>query len=88
MPAHPTVGKQYRQEFLEGEAEDEARVVARGLDITVPYGSFHNCLRTVEWTRLVPGIKEAKLYCPHVGFVKAKDVEGPETRLVLKHRFD
>jgi hypothetical protein len=28
-------------------------VVARGLDITVPYGSFHNCLKTVEWTRLV-----------------------------------
>lgn len=87
MPAHPTVGKHYRQEFFEGEAEDEARVVARGLDITVPYGSFHNCLKTVEWTRLEPGIKEAKFYCPGVGFVKAKDVEGPQTRLVLKHVF-
>jgi hypothetical protein len=87
MPAHPTVGKHYRQEFFEGEAEDEARVVARGLDITVPYGSFHNCLKTVEWTRLEPGIKEAKFYCPDVGFVKANDVEGPETRLVLKHVF-
>ena len=71
MPAHPTVGKHYRQEFFEGEAEDEARVVARGLDVTVPYGSFRNCLKTVEWTRLEPGIKEAKLYCPGVGFVKA-----------------
>jgi hypothetical protein len=87
MPAHPKVGQHYRQEFLAGEAEDEAQVVALGLDIRVPYGSFHNCIKTVEWTRLEPGIKEAKFYCPRVGFVKAADVEGPETRLVLWHIF-
>jgi hypothetical protein len=85
MPAHPAVGQHYRQEFFAGEAEDEAKVVDRGLDITVPYGSFHNCIKTVEWTRLEPGIKEAKFYCPRVGFVKANDVQGPETRLVLRH---
>jgi hypothetical protein len=85
MPAHPAVGQHYRQEFFAGEAEDEAMVVDRGLDITVPYGSFHNCIKTVEWTRLEPGIKEAKFYCPRVGFVKANDVQGPETRLVLRH---
>jgi hypothetical protein len=85
MPAHPAVGQHYRQEFFAGEAEDEAQVVDRGLDITVPYGAFHDCIKTVEWTRLEPGIKEAKFYCPRVGFVKAVDVQGPETRLVLKH---
>ena len=88
MPAHPQVGQHYQQEFFAGEAEDEARVTARGLDVTVPYGTFHNCLRTVEWTRLEPGIKEAKFYCPGIGFVKAKDVEGPEVRLVLKNVFE
>ena len=87
MPAHPIVGRHYRQEFFPGEAEDEAQVVDRGLDVTVPYGSFHNCIKTVEWTRLEPGIKEAKFYCPEVGFVKARDVQGPETRLVLRHIF-
>src|SRR4051794_11545156 len=87
MPAHPTVGLHYRQEFFAGEAEDEAQVVGRGLDIRVPYGSFHDCIKTVEWTRLEPGIKEAKFYCPRVGFVKATDVQGPETRLVLRHIF-
>jgi hypothetical protein len=85
MPAHPVIGQHYRQEFFAGEAEDEAQVVDRGLDIRVPYGSFHDCIKTVEWTRLEPGIKEAKFYCPRVGFVKATDVQGPETRLVLKH---
>jgi hypothetical protein len=83
MLAHPRVGDSYRQEFFAGEAEDQARVVARGLDQRVPYGSFQNCLRTVEFTRLEPGVKEAKIFCPRVGFVRAVGVEGPATRLVL-----
>jgi hypothetical protein len=83
MLAHPRVGDSYRQEFFAGEAEDQARVVARDLDQRVPYGSFQNCVRTVEFTRLEPGVKEAKIYCPGIGFVRAHDVEGPPTRLVL-----
>ncbi len=88
MPAHPQVGQHYQQEFFEGEAEDEARVTTRGVDVTVPYGTFHTCLRTVEWTRLEPGVKEAKIYCPGIGFVKANGIEGPKVRLVLKNVFD
>jgi hypothetical protein len=83
MLAHPKVGDQYRQEFLAGEAEDVARVVAQGVDVTVPYGSFHHCLKTVEFTRLEPGIKEAKMFCPGVGFVKAKSIQGETGHLVL-----
>ena len=83
MLAHPQVGDQYRQEFLAGEAEDVSRVVARGVDVTVPYGSFHHCLKTVEFTRLEPGIKEAKWFCPPVGFVKAKSIQGETGHLVL-----
>jgi hypothetical protein len=30
---------------------------------------------------------EAKFYCPNVGFVKARGLEGPPARLVLKHIF-
>jgi hypothetical protein len=83
MLAHPQITDSYRQEFLAGEAEDEARVVGKDLDITVPYGSFHNCIKTVEWTRLEPGVKESKVNCPGVGFVRAHSEEGPFTRLVL-----
>jgi hypothetical protein len=83
MLAHPKVGDSYRQEFLAGEAEDVARVVARGIAERVPYGSFHNCLRTAEVTRLEPGIKEAKIFCAGIGFVRAQGVQGPTTRLVL-----
>ena len=87
MPAHPQVGQHYFQEFFRGEAEDQARVVARGLDVTVPFGTFHNCIKTVEFTRLEPGVKEAKFYCPGVGFVRAKGILGSEAFLVLKNVF-
>jgi hypothetical protein len=83
MLAHPHVPDRYFQEFLAGEAEDQARVVGLGIDLRVPYGSFDNCLKTVEWTRLEPGVKESKVFCPGVGFVKAHSEEGPFTNLVL-----
>jgi hypothetical protein len=83
MLAHPHIGDKYRQEFLAGHAEDVARVVAKGLDVRVPYGSFHNCVKTVEFTALEPGIKEAKDNCPGVGFVKAHGITGETTQLVL-----
>jgi hypothetical protein len=87
MLAHPRIGDKYRQEFLAGEAEDVATVAATGLDVTVPYGTFHHCIKTVEFTRLEPGVKEAKLNCPGIGFVKARGIEGPKTRLVLFNIF-
>jgi hypothetical protein len=88
MPAHPEAGQHYRQEFFRGEAEDEARVTSVGVEVTVPYGSFRGCIRTIEWTRLEPGITEAKWYCPGLGFVKARGIEGSDARLVLKNLFD
>jgi hypothetical protein len=87
MLAHPQVGDTYYQEFARGSAEDQARVVARGFSVSVPYGSFDGCLKTVEFTRLEPGVKEVKLYCPGIGFVKARGLEGPKTRLVLFNVF-
>jgi hypothetical protein len=83
MLAHPKVGDGYRQEFLAGIAEDRARVVRRGLEVRVPYGTFQNCLKTVEFTALEPGIEEAKYYCPRVGFVKARSIAGETAHLVL-----
>jgi hypothetical protein len=88
MPAQPQPGQHYRQEFFRGEAEDEARVTGVGVDVTVPHGTFHGCIRTIEWTRLEPGITEAKWHCPGVGFVKARGIEGSDARLVLKNVFD
>jgi hypothetical protein len=75
MRANPQVGDRYRQEYLEGEAEDEAEVVGLDEKVTVPYGSLSGCVKTKEWTRLAPGDLENKYYCPGVfGPVSSVDV--------------
>ncbi|MFL5404007.1 MAG: hypothetical protein ACJ8BF_14470 [Gemmatimonadales bacterium] len=83
MPAHPRVGQVTQQEFAPGIAEDRARVLRRGVQVSVPYGGFHGCLETEEFTPLEPGVKEVKFYCSQIGFVKARDVQGGTARLAL-----
>jgi hypothetical protein len=75
MKANPQVGDRYRQEYLEGEAEDEAEVVSLGEKVSVPYGTLDNCVKTKELSRLAPGDVENKYYCPGVfGPVSSVDV--------------
>src|SRR3989344_229400 len=62
-------GDSYWQEFYKGEAEDRADVLALGESVTVPYGSFTDCLKTYDYTPLDPNAKEHKYYCKGVGFV-------------------
>jgi hypothetical protein len=74
MKAHPQVGDSYRQEYLAGEAEDEAEVVSVNETVTVPFGTFRGCVKTREHTALAPGDVENKYYCPGVGEVLAVDI--------------
>jgi len=84
MPANPAPGAPYRQEFETGVAEDRAQVVSTNESVTVPYGSFSNCVRIEEWTDLEPGIVEYKNYARNVGLVSAVSVVGESdvTKLV------
>jgi hypothetical protein len=74
MEANPQVGHTYRQEYLAGEAEDEAEVVSLSKTVTVPYGALGNCVETREFTALAPGDVENKYYCPGVGLVLSADI--------------
>jgi hypothetical protein len=76
MEAHPRVGDSYRQEYLKDVAEDQAQVLGLSASVTVPFGSYENCLRTKEWSRLEPGVVEEKYYAQSVGVLKAVTVEG------------
>ena len=83
MPASPTIGKTYRQEFLLGEAEDIARIEERGVRVKVPYGTFDNALKTFDFTPLEPEVKENKYYVRGVGLVLTIDrVTGEREELV------
>ena len=83
MPAHPRVGMTYRQEYLEGEAEDQARVLSRNAHARVPFGAFGHMLLTAETSPLEPEVVEHKLYARGVGPVAARDVRGDSDRSVL-----
>jgi hypothetical protein len=74
MGANPKVGDSYRQEYLPGEAEDQADVVSLTETVTVPYGTFSGCLKTKEYTALAPGDIENKYYCPGVGLLLSADI--------------
>ncbi len=69
MPATPTVGQAYQQEFYEGEAEDRGRILSLNESVAVPAGSFTNCIQTEDTTPLERDVLEHKFYCPDVGVV-------------------
>ena len=69
MFAQPVVGKVYRQELFLGEAEDAAKVIALSETVTVPAGTFSNCLQTEDFTPIDPDNNEFKYYAPGIGNV-------------------
>jgi hypothetical protein len=76
MFANPISGLWYRQEYYKGEAEDVAQVLSLNESITVPYGTFTNCLQTAEWSTLNNKVIEHKYYAPGVGMLRAVAVKG------------
>jgi hypothetical protein len=83
MEAHSKVGDLYRQEFLQGSAEDMAQVLDTHATVSVPYGTFHHALKTMECTPLEPGVFDVKFYARGVGEVAEATVVGGSARLVL-----
>jgi hypothetical protein len=83
MPAQPRPGRSYRQEYLKGEAEDEATILKVDAKGSVPYGSFRSAVKTKDYTRLEPKLLEHKWYAPLVGLVQENTVRGGSGRLEL-----
>jgi len=69
MPAKPTKGYRYHQEFAPGVAMDRAEIVSSTDSLRTPAGTFHNCVRTRESSAMESGSEE-KLYAPGIGLVK------------------
>lgn len=84
MPAVPTVGDTYRQEFYKGEAEDEAEIISINESVTTLSGSYEGCLKTRDFTALAPNLVEYKWYCTQVGQVVREEsvTSGEVTELV------
>src|SRR4051812_12004841 len=52
MQARPQIGRRFRQEWYQGQAEDTFKAIDLSAPVTVPYGSFAHALRTAETTAL------------------------------------
>jgi len=75
MKANPRIGDSYRQEYLEGEAEDLAAIV--GIDVTVMLenGSSFQTLMVKEWNPLEEKSTEFKYFAENFGLVREEGLD-------------
>jgi len=83
MLAVPRVGDGYRQEFKEGEAEDQARILSLTATASVPFGDYTDCVQTEDTTPLEPDLVERKYYAKGVGVVREETLSGGDEVVVL-----
>lgn len=77
LPAKPTVGLTYREEYSKGVAEDQSRVLALDGQAKVPAGHFKPALMTEDFSPIEPNVSEIKFYAKGSGqAVLAVDVSG------------
>lgn len=69
MPGTFLLGARYYQELAEGIALDRAENTDMGLEVSVPAGTFTDCIQVTESTPLEPDSESEKIYCPGVGLV-------------------
>jgi hypothetical protein len=80
MPADPTVGLTYREEYYKGHAEDRSKVLALDQQVEAPAGHFTDAILTDDYSPLEPTVSEYKLYARGVGPVVAVSVSGESER--------
>lgn len=81
MPANPKPGASYKQEYSPNNAEDMGQVVAVGETVTVPAGTYKDCVKTKEWSMLESG-HGFKWFAKGVGFVRGESSSGEVATLM------
>ena len=80
MPATPTAGDRYFQEYYIGEAEDMAEIVSLDETVSVPAGEFDGCIKTRDFSAIDPTLNEFKYWCEGIGLTL---VEEDDVRVEL-----
>jgi len=81
MPAAPKVGDVFEQERAPGVAEDRSTVLATGRTVTVPAGTFSDCIETEDFDPLGKSTMR-KVYCRGVGLVREDYGNGHALELI------
>ena len=85
MPTTLEVGTEFAQEQIPGVAEDRSTVVAVGVTVTVPAGTFEDCIETEDLDP-IDDVTERKFYCRGVGLVREVFPAGGSLDLVELER--
>ena len=80
MPANPTAGLSYRQEYYAGQAEDTGSILSLREQVEVPFGHFGDIVMTRDLNSLKPKSLEYKFFARGVGPVLAIGVSGGSGR--------
>ena len=89
MLADPTPGTSYSQEYLEGEAEDMAKILRTNATVDLTFENqinpdeYMGCLKTKEWSPLERGAIEHKYYYPGVGLLLINELQSGTVRTEL-----
>jgi hypothetical protein len=59
-----------------------AYVVSLNNNVSVPYGNYNNCLKTLDWSPMEPDVIEYKYYAPNIGFIKSVANTGETVELI------
>lgn len=74
IPAHPKVGDKFKSEDVSKEIHEEDEVVSVGETVSVPAGTYENCVKVQEL--LADGEIEFKFYAPGVGVIREVPAGG------------
>jgi hypothetical protein len=74
LPASPTPGQAFRQEYYAGQAEDNALILSVSERVAVVAGNYESVIMIKETTPIEPDVVEYKFYAPGVGIVEALGV--------------
>ena len=67
MLQSPVLQMPYRQEYMQGHAEDWGKVIEKDVTVTTTFGTFQQCIKTADWNAIEPDAPvEYKYYAPHV----------------------
>lgn len=87
MPADPAAAASFRREFLLNVAEDLGTIQGRAGLVAVPFGSFEDTVKVIDFNPLEPWEIECKNYAPGVGLIQEEDLTTGEVLQLVEFSF-
>ncbi|GIG18092.1 hypothetical protein Cme02nite_64240 [Catellatospora methionotrophica] len=82
MAARPVAGQSWRIAYSRGRAEDTARVLSVGEQVSVAAGAYRDVIAIEQTSPLERGVRLRRLYAPQVGLVRSETSAADRTDLV------